>query len=224
MLTYHNYLQQVIIYVSWLFFLGITIFYFNPVLLFTAIVFHGVFVSAFYHRYLTHNSWLCPRWLQYILTFLSAGFAILPVLHWVAIHRKHHRYSDTINDPHGPTKTLLQNINFGLVNVELKYAGKLLKDNLYILQSKYYFHIVFLFFLAWSFIFSYQSYFYITGFVFFSNTMVALLGHLTNWTWCSIIFNGEMYHNEHHNNPNNSKFGLLDLPYCMLIKWFPILK
>lgn len=54
------------------------------------------------HRYFTHNSYKTSRFWEYVLSifpiFLTAGSPIA----WTAIHREHHRKSDTELDPHSP--------------------------------------------------------------------------------------------------------------------------
>jgi fatty-acid desaturase len=57
-------------------------------------------VTLTYHRLLSHRSFKVPQWLEYVLATFGALSGQGPVLLWVAEHRLHHRYSDSINDPH----------------------------------------------------------------------------------------------------------------------------
>lgn len=58
------------------------------------------FVTAGYHRYFSHRTYKTSRWFQFILAFLSQTSAQKGVLWWAANHRVHHKYSDTMEDPH----------------------------------------------------------------------------------------------------------------------------
>jgi stearoyl-CoA desaturase (Delta-9 desaturase) len=61
---------------------------------------HGVTVG--FHRYFTHRAFRAKRWLR--VTLAVAGSMALQgsVVQWVADHRKHHRFSDRLGDPHSP--------------------------------------------------------------------------------------------------------------------------
>jgi stearoyl-CoA desaturase (delta-9 desaturase) len=59
-------------------------------------------ITAGYHRYYTHRSFKTNRVIQAALIILGSMAAQGPLLFWVALHRKHHVYADTENDPHTP--------------------------------------------------------------------------------------------------------------------------
>ena len=65
-----------------------------------AITGHGVTVG--FHRYFTHHAFKAPGWLR--ATFAICGMMAVqgPVIDWVAAHRRHHRFSDRVGDPHSP--------------------------------------------------------------------------------------------------------------------------
>jgi stearoyl-CoA desaturase (delta-9 desaturase) len=65
-------------------------------------LFVGFGVTVGLHRLLTHRSFDAPRWVK-------AGFAIAgsmaieaSAIRWVAVHRRHHAFSDRAGDPHSP--------------------------------------------------------------------------------------------------------------------------
>jgi len=66
-------------------------------------VFTGFGISVGFHRLLTHRSFRADRWLK--ITLAVAGTMALEgsVISWVAIHRRHHMFSDRPGDPHSPT-------------------------------------------------------------------------------------------------------------------------
>ena len=62
----------------------------------------GFGITIGYHRLFTHRSFKTPRWFANTLAILGSMAVEGPVLHWVAVHRKHHQHSDDHSDPHSP--------------------------------------------------------------------------------------------------------------------------
>ena len=62
------------------------------------------FVTAGYHRYFSHRSFKTSRWFQFLLAFCAMTSSQKGVLWWAAHHRNHHRFSDTEEDLHSPTR------------------------------------------------------------------------------------------------------------------------
>ena len=81
-------------------------FFFSWTALIWALALHWVAVgwgiSLGYHRLHTHQSYQCPRWLEYF--FAVCGTLTLEggPLFWVGTHRVHHAKSDQVGDPHSP--------------------------------------------------------------------------------------------------------------------------
>jgi stearoyl-CoA desaturase (Delta-9 desaturase) len=62
----------------------------------------GLGVTVGYHRHFTHGSFKAKRPLR-IAMAIAGGLSIeMSVIDWVAVHRRHHKYSDQENDPHSP--------------------------------------------------------------------------------------------------------------------------
>lgn len=61
-------------------------------------------ITAGYHRYFAHRSYVLSRPVQFVLAFLGTTAAQKGPLWWSAHHRAHHRYSDTERDVHSPQK------------------------------------------------------------------------------------------------------------------------
>lgn len=57
-------------------------------------------VSFFYHRILTHKTYIVKPFFEKLLTFIAlpAGTPI----QWVGTHLKHHKFTDVSGDPHSP--------------------------------------------------------------------------------------------------------------------------
>lgn len=62
----------------------------------------GFGITIGYHRLFTHRSFVTPRWCSTLLAIMGSMAVEGPVLHWVAVHRKHHQHSDDHDDPHSP--------------------------------------------------------------------------------------------------------------------------
>jgi stearoyl-CoA desaturase (Delta-9 desaturase) len=59
-------------------------------------------VTAGYHRYFSHRSFKTSRAFQFLLAFLAQTSLQRGIIWWSAIHRHHHRHSDTELDVHSP--------------------------------------------------------------------------------------------------------------------------
>ena len=68
--------------------------------LFYAVAGHGITVG--YHRYLTHGAFKATRPLRIALAVAGALAVEGGPIGWVALHRRHHRFSDAEGDPHSP--------------------------------------------------------------------------------------------------------------------------
>lgn len=168
----------------------------------------GIIPAAFYHRFLTHNAWKCPRWLEVVLAIMAAGHGFTPAISWVAIHRKHHRYADTNEDPHGPHFGVMANALISFYKTDLKYAGSIMRDRLYQLQLKYYLEIMLVYMVIWSMIFGPMSWFIINGMAYLIQASINYIAHKDSQPvnlshWHALLFSGETYHENHHRFPTN---------------------
>jgi stearoyl-CoA desaturase (Delta-9 desaturase) len=59
-------------------------------------------VTVGFHRLFTHQSFETNRAVQFVLAALGSMAVQGPLLKWVALHRRHHQHSDTLQDPHSP--------------------------------------------------------------------------------------------------------------------------
>jgi stearoyl-CoA desaturase (delta-9 desaturase) len=59
-------------------------------------------ITAGYHRYFAHRSYKTSRAFQLLLAVLGAMSMQNGPLWWASSHRRHHRHSDTHEDPHSP--------------------------------------------------------------------------------------------------------------------------
>lgn len=171
--------------------------------------------SAYYHRSLTHGAWTCASPIQAILLILGAGHGMMSAINWTSAHVKHHRYSDTIKDPHGPMRNAWTNINLALIPLEMRYLRRdVLTNHMVILQARYYWAIMVVYFLLWVSVFGLLSWLTINGLVILTHIAVNTLGHAnntpTNIPYLAPLVGGELYHKNHHEGPANAKFGVHD--------------
>lgn len=59
-------------------------------------------VTVGFHRLLTHRSFTAGRWLRVTLAIAGSMSFQGNVVDWVAVHRKHHAFTDRPGDPHSP--------------------------------------------------------------------------------------------------------------------------
>ena len=65
-------------------------------------LFCGLGITLGFHRYFSHKSFDCPRWVK-IMLGVSGSMAVQGDLFWwCAVHRQHHQHSDQEHDPHSP--------------------------------------------------------------------------------------------------------------------------
>lgn len=62
----------------------------------------GFGIGVGYHRLCAHRSFETRPAIRALLAIWGSLAAEGPVLFWAAIHRRHHKFSDTLDDPHSP--------------------------------------------------------------------------------------------------------------------------
>ncbi|MGW5310677.1 acyl-CoA desaturase [Nocardia thailandica] len=62
----------------------------------------GLGITVGYHRLFTHRTFKAGPGVVVALAVLGSMAGQGPVLSWVALHRRHHEYSDRAGDPHSP--------------------------------------------------------------------------------------------------------------------------
>lgn len=198
-----------------------------------------------YHRLLTHRSFKCPKFFEYILTFFGTLSSQKGPVSWVATHRLHHAASDHEEDPHSPTKGFMWAHMLWCVyhsprledqNFRNQYAADIVRDPVHLFFTKYHWlsqWIVGLILLAWG-----GVPFVIWGI--FLRTVVALhctwlvnsAAHTwgyknyktddrsTNLWWVGLLAFGEGWHNNHHAFHYSAAHGLkwweFDLTYLTI--------
>ena len=201
--------------------------------------FHMIVCSIILHKYYTHKTFKVNKPLQWIFAYLGTLSLNGSVLAWSNMHRLHHATSDRKNDPHDPRKIgFFKSLfvfdpkkysNNSSLTSNLKNCSDLLKDKPVVFFHKYLVETITLTYLtlllfapslliilligtAVSFI----GLFFTTYVYHFKVPFLHYRNHNTvdkscnNWL-TTILFPGESYHNNHHNDP--SKFDTAQKKY-----------
>jgi len=108
------------------------------IILFFTLWYGGLFFQTFFlHRYAAHQTFTMSKFSQkvtYVLTWLFQGSNYLSAYGYGVMHRMHHAFADTEQDPHSPkydgnlfammwkTKSTYQSINTNKITVDKKYT------------------------------------------------------------------------------------------------------
>lgn len=189
-------------------------------------------VSITLHRYYTHRSFeFRYKWIEYLFTFIAVVSGRGSPIGWVYVHRMHHKFADTPQDPHDPATVGAKIFVPHLVKYGEKIDKKLVKDLFNRTQlniNKYYNLIVLIwatglylvdvkFFICFYLIPMFFNYLALDLFVYLTHKY-GYRNHNTNdnsknnW-FISLILWGEGWHNNHHNNPRD---------WNLRQKWFEI--
>ena len=195
-------------------------------------LYSGIGVSMTLHRYYSHHSFEFKR---DILKWICTWFAIVAgrgsPLGWVYVHRTHHKFADTLQDPHDPTTVGLKIFFPHLLQYGDTINKRLIIDMLgkiHVNINKYY--LLFIVFWSIALLMISPSVFYFFYVIPFTLSYIALdlfvfLSHTygyrnfetrdtskNNW-FISLILWGEGWHNNHHKNPGN---------FTTKIKWWEV--
>ncbi len=103
-------------------------------------VFGSLGINLCYHRLLTHRGLHCPQWVEHGLVILGVCCMQDTPARWVAVHRRHHQYSDEREDPHSPHVNLfwghmgwmlVKNHDLSRMGIYARYAKDILRDPFY---------------------------------------------------------------------------------------------
>jgi len=185
-----------------------------------------------HHRYFCHNSFTCSKpveWFLFICTiFVGAG----PTGFWTALHRYHHKYSDTDTDPHRPfDQPILCYFHCNdrsRCEFEWKMAGDLINKPEHLFILKYYNYV---YFSSLAVLFFINPYLALYGFVIPAILALNASGllnvfchrpyaektevgdHSMNNLFVAIVTSGAGNHKNHHINPTSYTTKVKDNEY-----------
>jgi stearoyl-CoA desaturase (delta-9 desaturase) len=186
-------------------------------------------VTAGYHRYFSHRTFKTSRVGQFVLAFLAQSSAQRGILWWAAMHRHHHRHSDTEQDIHSPRQRGFLFAHVGWVfhpqnaETDLTAVPDLTKyPELVWLDKHPYFPATVLgvacFALGgwtalvvgfvWSTVLLYHGTFFINSLAHVHGSQRYVTGDdsRNNW-WLAVITLGEGWHNNHHAYQRSTRQG-----------------
>ena len=179
------------------------------------------------HRMLSHKAFEPPKWFEYLGILIATISNNASTIVWVATHREHHRFTDTDKDPHNPRLHGYSKVQFGLTTYNripnIRYIPDLLRSKFHMFLHNYH----------WLLILLYVSILYIIDplaviYVFLVPSILAwhadcLINTLNHSDYgyrsqqtkdssvnnfiSAILVAGEGWHNNHHADPANPKFG-----------------
>jgi len=185
-------------------------------------------VAITYHRLISHKSFTAPVWFKYIGMILGTLGGVGSTIQWTAVHREHHRYTDSDKDPHNPAGSIQRFIQMQffsmLVPAGPKTIPDLLRDSTHVNFHKYYwlFHASYgslLYFIdPFSIVYAYLIPCFVLWHVmsslgtFAHNSNFGYRNQDTNDNSRNLIFLGWMafgegWHNNHHACASDFKFG-----------------
>lgn len=192
-------------------------------------------INVGFHRLISHRSFVTQKWIEYFLGFVGTITTVGSPLAWVALHRKHHRHTETSQDPHSPYQIGWFRAWFGFWKVDRldpRTIKDIRKQNFYKITHKHYILINLLYCAALMLIdpmLGIFAYALPAVLVLHSTSAIIVIAHIHGYkthalkndesrnSWiASLITLGEGWHNNHHARPGNWKSGEqwweLDLP------------
>jgi stearoyl-CoA desaturase (delta-9 desaturase) len=114
--------------------------------IFMAFLFGGIGVSGTYHRLLAHRSYRASRFATVSGSLLGCLSLSGSPLAWAAVHRQHHRATDTELDPHSPYHKGVARVLFlsAMCSAPLNRVPDLLRDQWQLrIHNRYWYIIAF---------------------------------------------------------------------------------
>ena len=117
----------------------------------------SIFMDVGYHRYYSHRSFKSTKLFEILTVIFTIPAAIGSPMAWAALHRYHHKHSDTEDDPHSPNNlTLLQMLtldyDYRKFERTIFLTKDFLKEKWHIKLHNHYFDLVFLLYFVTLFI------------------------------------------------------------------------
>ena len=194
-------------------------------------VLNGLGMIMTYHRLLTHRSFKCPKWLEYLFTFITTFSFTGSSITWIAIHRKHHKYADTEKDPHSPDHKGRFKVHFltMFAKVSPRFAMDLIRNKFYLFQRKYYFIIIgmsaTILFLIDPFAIVYAWLFPAFLTIFFG-TLILSTSHRDGKPHDDFILGiltwGDAFHHTHHEKPMQNRLHKYDISGWIIETFFKV--
>jgi stearoyl-CoA desaturase (delta-9 desaturase) len=188
------------------------------------------FTTIFLHRAKTHRGLELNPVVGFLMHLELTLFTGVVPRQWVAVHRKHHHFSDEEGDPHSPVLRGMWTVLFGNYFMYVKEVGNTATLNKYTPDWKddpldkipglQYGTLAGLaiFMLMFGWVWGAAAWTTHVILYIFLNSMINSLGHTigyrnyenqaTNLQWVAFLTGGEGLHNNHHAYPTSARFSL----------------
>jgi len=193
----------------------------------------SVFITTIYlHRTMCHRGLELNPILANLMHFQLTLFTGIVPRQWVAVHRKHHHFSDRDGDPHSPYLLGLWHVFFGnffIYRIEIRNAETIRKytpdhkpdliDHLPGFKDGFGAYIglgVFMLMFGWAWGLA-MWFFHAVAYILLNssiNSICHMIGYrnydnlATNHQFIALLTGGEGLHNNHHEYPSSAKFAL----------------
>lgn len=181
-------------------------------------------MSGTFHRLLSHKSYKCSKWWEYFGTVCATLGGTGSSIAWCAVHREHHRFTDTERDPHSPVHKGFFQVQFLSMfhKPHVKYVPDLLRSNFHSNMHKYYWLVHAFYALA---LYNIDHFALVYAWLFPSLILwhagsgINTFSHIEGWQdyetrdtstnhpVLGILMWGEGWHNNHHAFPADYRFG-----------------
>lgn len=177
-----------------------------------------------FHRLLSHKSFKTSKYVEYLGSLIGSIGGNGSGLAWAAVHREHHRYTDTEKDPHCPNNKgffFTQFISY-YHTPNLRYVPDLLRKTFHVKVHEYYW-LINLFYITIIALYDINAviyaYFVPALLTWHAGSFINTINHCfgyrnhetkdtsTNNFLTGYLVSGEGWHNNHHANPKNENFG-----------------
>src|SRR2546423_13187887 len=188
------------------------------------------FTTIYLHRAKTHRGLELHPVIGFLMHLELTLFTGVVPRQWVAVHRKHHHFSDEEGDPHSPLRRGMWTVLFGnyfMYRKEAenpatvaKYTPDWKNDPLDRIPGLQFGVLgglaIFVLMFGWAW--GVAAWVFHVVFYILLNSMINSLGHTigyrnyqnqaTNLQWVAFLTGGEGLHNNHHEYPTSARFSL----------------
>jgi fatty-acid desaturase len=187
-------------------------------------VFFNVGLEASLHRFFSHRSFVTSRSIEIFLSIVGTLCTIGSTITWSSIHRQHHKFSDTIDDPHSPSQNnklfmlLSQFDKSKLSKISPFIVKDITKDPFQLFLHRHYFKIILFYCIVLMLInpvLVVMLYSIPSTLVLLAIGVINVFGHSNfakpvkyrNNIWMFPFIYGEAWHSDHHLHPHKANFG-----------------
>ena len=225
----HPYYQTLfVVWTNQILFWSATVLFFDVYTVFVIIAasyFFGCISEISIHRYLSHKTYKTTPMKEKVLLFFAFLTGQGATLSWVAVHRCHHAYEDTEQDPHSPLFIPAWKLILGLFprqDYKISVIADLIRSKnkaYFIFENKYYWLLWTALWITTYFISFYLFYFIVAGSAMWYLMTCAVnifahgkIGVKTNENAVGLnstvlnVLTGAGHHNNHHSDPKNYSY------------------